>query len=393
MKINKKNNTWLKQEKVMRNSVEIVSSSPENSGIIKETLSFKSNDGFTEILSKLKITLIVTREYENMIIALKANNNKIAQSYFPLPHPSGIAIDKVEKRLYVAATRNPNQIVEFSFFNNSIERVDNTDIYSNNKILSVSRKKFFPGCFYLHDLVLLGGKLFANSVGTNSIIEIDLNSNNSYKPVWFPKCVEDVNGNAITNANYIQLNSIAAGETLNESFFSASADKISKLRPGFKNFPVNKKGVIFSGKTREPIVFGLTRPHSARLYKGKLWLDNSGYGEFGYVDKNIFCPVIKFPGWTRGLCFIENIAFIGVSNVLPKFKQYAPGIKNDKQICSIFAFDIEKNKIVGEISFPFGNQIFGIEYMKSDDCNGFLYKNLNTDKKNKKAFYYKTLTM
>ena len=45
--------------------------------------------------------------------------------------------------------------------------------------------------------------------------------------------------------NYLQLNSIAAGPTLESSYFGASAANLSQRRPGHRNFPVDGRGVVF----------------------------------------------------------------------------------------------------------------------------------------------------
>ena len=102
--------------------------------------------------------------------------------------------------------------------------------------------------------------------------------------------------------NFIQLNSIAAGKTLKQSFFSASSDSIGTRVPGQRNYPVDGRGVIFSGASREPVVRGLTRPHSARLWRRRLLVDNSGYGEFGLVDGDRFvtdCEAAGLDAWAR----------------------------------------------------------------------------------------------
>src|SRR5262249_28523740 len=135
--------------------------------------------------------------------------------------------------------------------------------------------------------------------------------------------------------NYIQLNSIAAGPDLLSSYFSASSDKISTRRPGHRNYPVDKRGVIFSGITREVVARGLTRPHSARLRQSVLWVDNSGYGQLCYIEDGRAYPVITLPGWTRGLCLIGDVAWVGTSRVLPRFRQYAPGLEVDSSQCGI----------------------------------------------------------
>src|SRR5262249_14340443 len=160
-------------------------------------------------------------------------------------------------------------------------------------------------------------------VGQNAIIR--LYDDGRYERVWWPRCIETEAGPVI-GQNHIQLNSIAAGKNLQNSYFSASAERLSARRPGHKNFPVDKRGVIFSGKTREPMARGLTRPHSARLHQGRVWVDNSGYGELGVAESGGFEPIVRLPGWTRGLCFHGQVAFVGTSRVIPRFQHYAPGL-------------------------------------------------------------------
>ena len=379
-----KEELWAKQNAALRHPSEIFGTSFDKAGITKSALKFKSSDSFTRLLHDLKITLVASREYENLVIALNAaSRKKIEQSFFHLPHPSGIAVDRENNTMYVAATRNPNQIVEFKVSADYLGRLKIGK--PTEKVLLVSRSKFYPGEYYFHDLALSAGKLYANSVGMNCIIEIDLSKQSPEKPIWWPKCIE-IDGKPDTKANYIQLNSIAIGKDLKSSFFSASGTKISARRPGHINYPVDQLGVIFSGNSREPVGFGLTRPHSARIYNEKIWVANSGYGEVGYIDGAAFKPVYKFNGWTRGLCFIEDILFVGISRVLPRFRHYAPGITTKKQICSIVAFDLKKNKIIGEIQFPYGNQIFAIDYFLSDQCSGLPFKTLQKNVPEKKIF-------
>lgn len=381
-----KEKMWEKQGESLRAPSEIFGTSYENAGINNKMLGFKASASFSKLLKDLNITLIISREYENLLIALNAPDAAtINQTFFHLPHPSGIAIDRKKNSMYIASTRNPNQIIEFKISANTLERLDKGKS-DPKKVLIPFRSKYYPGEYYFHDLAFINNKLYANSVGMNSVLQIDFNTNHHEKPVWWPKCVEQ-NNVPNTKANYIQLNSIAAGKTLESSFFTSSSTKISPIRPGNINYPVDKKGVVFSGKTKEAIATGLTRPHSARQYKNKIWLANSGYGEVGYIEKAIFKPVFKLKGWTRGLCFIGDYLFVGVSRVLPRFKSYAPGLNsNSEQTCSVVVFDLRSNKKIAEINFPYGNQIFALEYLKAGKCNGFPFKTTKDDSSEKAIF-------
>jgi uncharacterized protein (TIGR03032 family) len=182
--------------------------------------------------------------------------------------------------------------------------------------------------------------------------------------MWWPKCVE-LDGEPRLDENFLQLNSIAAGKDIRHSYFTASTASIGRRRPGHVDFPVDGRGVVFSGATREPMVTGLTRPHSARLQENRLWVANSGYGELGAVESGTFHAHAKLDGWTRGLAFDREIAFIGTSRVLPRFRAYAPGVDAALAACGVHAVDTRSGSVMASLIWPSGNQIFAIEILPS----------------------------
>jgi uncharacterized protein (TIGR03032 family) len=188
--------------------------------------------------------------------------------------------------------------------------------------------------------------------------------------------------------NYLQLNSIAAGEDLESSFFSASSAAPSQRRPGHRNYPVDGRGVIFSGATREPVATGLTRPHSARLHDGSLWVDNSGYGELARLDGEQFTTVATLPGWTRGLCFADDVAFVATSRVIPRFRQYAPGLDVDRSVCAIHAVDVRSGAVLGSLRWPYGNQIFAVDAVARDFTLGFPFRSARPARERTRRLFY-----
>jgi hypothetical protein len=106
---------------------------------------------------------------------------------------------------------------------------------------------------------------------------------------------------------------------------------------------------------------GLTRPHSARLRRDQIWVDNSGYGEVGICRDGKLDVVARPGGWTRGLGFAGGVAFVGTSRVLRRFKQYAPGLDPDRCVCGVHAIEIRSGKVLGSLIWPNGNQVFAIE--------------------------------
>lgn len=360
---------WARHSAAWRDTAQVTSQWQDAANTDPDLLRYRVSKDWWRVLDSLQVTLIVGREYEHLLLAMCVSNGKPSISFMPMPHPSGLAVDHARDIVHVASTRNPNQIFDLMAINDCTERLDVEAETPSDRPLVPVRSRFLPGCLYMHDLAMVGGGLHANAVGHNAVIS--LHDDGSYNRVWWPRCIETKDGPQF-GQNYIQLNSIAAGKNLQSSFFSASSDRISNRRPGHRNYPVDKRGVIFSGKTREPIAYGLTRPHSARLdAKGKIWVDNSGYGEFGLIEDGVFMPVTKLPGWTRGLSFCQGVAFVGTSRVIPRFSQYAPGLDVSASICGIHAIELKSGKVLGSIIWPFGNQIFAIDWLPRKRTGGF----------------------
>jgi uncharacterized protein (TIGR03032 family) len=331
-------------------------------------LAHTTRGAFWDILAARGITVLVTREYEHLVLALHAGRRGPRVSYLPLPHPSGLVFDRKRGVVHVASTRNPNQIVDLVPAAAQRRAAGRGLRPLPDRPLLPMRSRFLPGATYLHDLALIGGGLYGNAVGQNAVVRIG--DRGGTERVWWPRAIETSAG-PIFERNHLQLNSIAAGRTLRTSYFTASTDAVGALRPGHRRFAVDRRGVVFSGATREPVVRGLTRPHSARLRDGMLWVLNSGYGEVGVCDRGRFEPIARPGGWTRGLAFVGSIAIVGTSRVLRRFAHYAPGVDPARSVCGVHLLEASSGRVLGSLLWPLGNQVFGIEVVPASFTCGF----------------------
>jgi len=380
---------WARHFAQWRDPAQICSQWREASELEPRLLKTEVSGRWWEILAQLQITLLITREYEHLLMAASAPKGTPVLSFLPMPHPSGLAIDRAKKTAYVASTRNPNQVYALRPAAGALPRRDSQQTVMKGSPLVPVTSVFFPGCLYLHDLAIIGERLYANAVGHNAIVR--LGSQGTFERVWWPRCVER-RGKPEFSCNHIQLNSIAAGKTLRDSFFSASSAEIARFRPGHLAYKVDGRGVIFSGRTREPVCQGLTRPHSARLKGRQIWVDNSGYGEVGVVESGRFGAVCRLPGWTRGLGLNGDIAFVATSRVIPKYACYAPGLDGPKSKCGVHAVSCSTGAVLGSMLWPNGNQIFAVDWISNKDTTGLPFHIRSRRRQQEIAFFYSYLT-
>ncbi|MCA8999872.1 MAG: TIGR03032 family protein [Planctomycetaceae bacterium] len=85
-------------------------------------------------------------------------------------------------------------------------------------------------------------------------------------------------------------------------------------------------GCVLDVESGETILTGLSMPHSPRVYRDKLWVLNSGAGEFGYVDREVgrLECVAECSGYARGLAFVNGWALVGTS--LPRHEPTFRGL-------------------------------------------------------------------
>ena len=349
---------WARHSADWREPAQIASQWEEAAATDTRLLRGRARGGFWDLVERKRVTLLVTREYEHLLMGLTVTGGRPQVSYMRMPHPSGVAVDEKRGVVHVASTRNPNQVYDLVPVTGTLSRRDVPVAPPAGRPLVPLRSRFHPGSLYIHDLAMVGGELHANAVGENAVVRLP--GEGSWERVWWPRAIER-RGRPDFTRNYLQLNSIAAGPDVSTSYFTASADRMSARRPGHRNFMVDRRGVLFDGATREPAAGGLTRPHSARLHQGTVWLDNSGYGELGIVHDGAYEAVARLPGWTRGLCLRDGVAWVATSKVIPSFRQYAPGLDVDRSRCAIHAVDLGSGEVLGSLTWPYGNQVFAVE--------------------------------
>ena len=353
----------------MRSPASVMSLSAATDWWSSDGLEYRTRGPIWDLIAELGVTLLVTREYEHFVHAISADGDGPLLSVLRVPHPSGIVVDRARDLVHFACTRNPNLVMTARVGDGFLTRSDRLLTERSDSYLVPSQVRVLPGCLYLHDLAIVDSRLVGNAVGLNAVVDL---GEGDVEAVWWPRVIDSPDGPR-HDRNLLQLNSIASGPTLDESYFTASVASPSDRFPGDPLWKVDRRGVIFSGNSREPIASGLTRPHSVRIAGAGLLVDDSGYGRLCSVSfGGAVEEVAKLPGWTRGLCVIGDTAVVGTSRVIDGYEAYAPGLDPAHAVCGIHLVDLQSGEVRASIEWPSGDQIFGIDWISASVVRCFL---------------------
>jgi uncharacterized protein (TIGR03032 family) len=136
----------------------------------------------------------------------------------------------------------------------------------------------------------------------------------SFKALWTPPFID-----RLAPEDCCHLNGLAMHDGVPHAVTSVSR---STVADGWRDRRVDG-GCVIRVEDGEILATGLSMPHSPRFHAGRLWVHNSGTGEFGYLDPgdNRFQAVAFCPGYLRGLTFVGDYAVVGLSK--PRHKTFS----------------------------------------------------------------------
>ncbi len=167
----------------------------------------------------------------------------------------------------------------------------------------------------------------------------------SFRPVWQPAFISRLAAEDRCHMNGLAL---VAGEAR-----YVTAVSRSDVSDGWRDRRVGG-GVVLAVPGGDVVAEGLSMPHSPRWHDGRLWLLNSGTGEFGTVDmaSGRFEAVAFLPGFARGLAFVGGCAVIGLS--LPRESRTFSGLPID---AALAARDVEPRCGLAVIDLATGDMV------------------------------------
>lgn len=166
-------------------------------------------------------------------------------------------------------------------------------------------QSWITGDLDIHDLAI-GANGLPLFVATRFSCLATVGEGYSFRPIWKPPFIS-----RIAAEDRCHLNGMATEDGAPKY---ATAVSRSDVADGWRDRRADG-GIVIEVESGEIVAQGLSMPHSPRLHDGRLYLLNSGTGEFGWIDREtgVFEPIAFCPGYARGLSFIDDWAVIGLS--------------------------------------------------------------------------------
>lgn len=296
-----------------------------------------------EILDRCNATLLVSTYHANRLLVTQVAGDELTLHLLERDRPMGIAC-----RDDVLAVAEMTSISGFR------DHLHTATPPADGQFRPLWQH--VTGDVMIHELVYCDAELWF--VNTRFSCLATLDRRHSFRPQWRPPFVS-----ALTPDDRCHLNGVAVRDG-QPSFVSCFAD--TDTSEGWRDAPA-KSGLILDVATGEPAITGLHKPHSPRWMGGRLWFLDSAMGTFNCADpaRDDVDTVVRLPGFTRGLAFVDELAFIGVSR-----GRDMPGFDEDGD-CGVWVVDTTSGAIEAHLRFTGPvRELFDVQIMRGRKNSG-----------------------
>ena len=306
-----------------------------------------------DLLRRLGASLLVTTYQAGKLVMIRDEGDHLNTHFRTFQAPMGLAL--FGDRLAIGTSTQVWEFVNVPAVSAKLEPPGRHDA------CFLPRSSHFTGNVLIHEMAYGSGEeLWFVNTRFSCLCTIDRSA--SFTPRWRPPFVTaleptdrcHLNGLAMVDGQprYVT----ALGQT------DAPAGWRDKKAQG---------GILMDIATGELVATGLSMPHSPRFHAGRLWVCESGAGTLGYIDPTTrrYEPVAATPGFTRGLDFAGNLAFVGLSQVRESAVfsgiPIAERLKPEERTCGVCVIDLTRGEPIALVRFEEGVQeIFAVQVLR-----------------------------
>jgi uncharacterized protein (TIGR03032 family) len=295
-----------------------------------------NSSNLVDILDQLGSSLLVSTYQTGKLVAVRRDGAGINTHFRQFESPMGL--DVSGGRLAVG-TRS--QVFEY---HNVPSLTDKLQPPGKHDACFIPRSSHYTGDIRIHEIAYAGGELWL--VNTRFSCLCTLDAAHSFVPRWRPPFVT-----AYAAEDRCHLNGLAV---VDDRVRFVSMLGMSDSAGGWRENKA-RGGLLMDVPSSEPVVTGLSMPHSPRWYRDRLWVLESGEGSIGVCDLDTgeVETVARLPGFTRGLSFLGPLAFIGLSEVRESstFGGLPLTGRLEERQCGVWVVNIETGQTIAFLRF------------------------------------------
>jgi uncharacterized protein (TIGR03032 family) len=306
-------------------------------------------NNFSEILSELGISLVISTYQASKLIVVRNDCGVINTHFRIFSKPMGLAADYA--RLAVGTT---DQICELR---NVPAVAMKLEPKGKHDACYLPRHFHVTGDIDIHEMAWSKQELWF--VNTRFSCLCTFNVDYSFVPRWRPHFIS-----TIAPEDRCHLNGLGM---VNQQPKYVTALGATDTSGGWRESKANG-GILMDVDNNQIIASGLSMPHSPRWYHNRLWVLESGQGSLAIVDRDSghWQAIAQLPGFTRGIDFWGPLAFIGLSQVRETavFSGIPLTERLNERNCGVWVVNIETGQTIAFLKFEDAIQeIFAVQVL------------------------------
>jgi uncharacterized protein (TIGR03032 family) len=315
---------------------------------------YEHSRNFPAVLERLGVSLLVSTYQAGKLFVVGSRQGELALSFHNFEQAMGLAVGR--DRVAVG-TRN-----QIWFLRNTPDIAPRLQPAGRSDGCLLARSAHFTGDIHSHELAWAGDELWL--VNTRFSCLCTLHPDYSFVPRWRPPFIT-----ALAPEDRCHLNGVALapGERgVNTPRYVTAlgeTDTPAGWRPGKV-----QGGCLLEVPSGLVVARAFAMPHSPRVYRGQVWLLDSGTGRLLTVDPA--CGAVKtaaeLPGYTRGLAFHDGFAFVGLSKIreTAMFGGVPIAERREGLQCGVAVVELASGRRLAHLEFQAGvEEIFAVEVL------------------------------
>lgn len=306
---------------------------------------------FAALLEHLGVSLVVSTYQAGKAIVLRAENGAINTHFRNFQKPMGIAV-RGASHLTIGTAYH------IWYLRNVPAVAGKLDPPTRHDACYLPRDIHITGDIDIHEMVYAGDELWFVNTRFSCLCTLDLD--HSFVPRWRPPFVT-----AYDLSDRCHLNGLSLRDNQPRYVTALGATDT----PGGWRADKAKGGILLDISTNETLYQGLSMPHSPRWYGDRLWVLESGRGSLAYLnlESGQLDTVVELPGFTRGLDFWGEWAFIGLSQVRETavFSGLPITERLSDRICGVWVVNVRTGRVEAFLQFEGGGvrEIFAVQVL------------------------------